>query len=111
MLAVSQMAPDIIRTADSSPIHGGAIVADKVVNETDWVAVAARAQAYQAIHLAGLGDKSVTDKAKFLMALGLARSDAATLLGTTDDSLRHLLRPKGDSNGKARTTEKAANGG
>lgn len=105
------MPTDIIQGADSSAIEEVAIVADKVVNETDWGAVAARAQAYQAIHLAGLSDKSVTEKAKFLMVLGLTRSDAALLLGTTDDSLRHLLRPKGDSNGKTKTTEKAASGG
>jgi hypothetical protein len=96
--------------ADSSTTEEVAIMAEKVVNKTDWVAVAARAQAYQAIHLAGLSDKSVTEKAKFLMVLGLTRSDAAVLLGTTEDSLRHLLRPKGDSNGKADTTGKAASG-
>jgi hypothetical protein len=85
-------------------------VAEKDVNETDWVAVSARAQAYQAIHLAGLSDKSITEKAKFLMVLGLPRSEAASLLGTSDDSLRHLLRPSKDSNGKAKSTAKAANG-
>jgi hypothetical protein len=85
-------------------------VADKIVNESDWVAVTARAQAYQAIHLAGLSEKTIGEKARFLMVLGLTRSDAASLLGTTDDSLRHLLRPKGDSNGKAKATAKAASG-
>lgn len=104
------MAPDTIREADSIEVEEVAIVAEKVVNETDWVAVGARAQAYQAIHLAGLSDKTIGEKAKFLMALGLTRSDAASLLGTTDDSLRHLLRAKGDSNGTPKATAKAASG-
>ncbi len=66
-------------------------MARQPINSTDWTAVAARAQAFQALHLAGLSDKSVTVKAKFLMALGLSRSDAATLLGSSDDSLRILF--------------------
>lgn len=84
-------------------------MADRSVNDTDWVAVAARAQAYQAVHLAGLSDKSITEKSRFLMVLGLTRADAALLLGTTDDSLRHLLRAK-ESNGKGKATAKAAIG-
>jgi len=61
------------------------------INTTDWAAVAARAQSFQALHLAGLSEKSLTEKARFLMALGLIRSDAAALLGSSDDSLRVTL--------------------
>ena len=61
------------------------------INLTDWTAVSARAQAYLAMYQAGLSEKSVTERAKFLMNLGLSRSDAAVLLGSTDDSVRHLL--------------------
>jgi hypothetical protein len=57
-------------------------------NETNWMAVAARAQAYQALHLAQLGEKPLVERAGFLMTLGLSRADAAGLLGSTDDSLR-----------------------
>lgn len=56
--------------------------------ETDWNAVAAKAQAYQAMHLAGLSEATVVDRAKFLMVLGLTRADAAGLLRTTDEYLR-----------------------
>jgi hypothetical protein len=66
-------------------------MAKESINTTDWVAVAARAQAFQAMHLAGLGEKKVTDRARFLMGLGLSRPDAAALLGSSDDSLRILF--------------------
>jgi hypothetical protein len=58
------------------------------INTTDWGAVAARAQA---LHLAGLAEKSLTERAKFLMILGMNRADAAALLGSSDDSLRIML--------------------
>jgi hypothetical protein len=61
------------------------------INETNWSAVTARAQAYLAMHAAGFSDKQLADKAKFLMTLGLTRAEAAVLLGTTDDSMRHVL--------------------
>lgn len=55
---------------------------------TDWTAVSARALAYLCLHQAGLDDASVLDRAKFLMALGLPRAEAAALLGSSDESLR-----------------------
>ena len=63
------------------------------INVTDWNAVAAKSLALQALHLAGLDGKgtSVTEQAKFLMALGLTRADAAALLGSSDDSLRIMF--------------------
>lgn len=57
-------------------------------SETPWGAVIARSLAYQSMHLAGLGEAKMIEKAQFLMNLGLPRADAAALLGTTDDSLR-----------------------
>jgi len=66
-------------------------MAKESMNSTDWSAVAAKAQAFQALHLAGLTEKKVTDKARFLMVLGLTRADAAALLGSSDDSLRILF--------------------
>jgi hypothetical protein len=66
-------------------------VARDPINTTDWNAVAARAQAFQALHLAGLSEKRVTEKARFLMVLGLSRAEAAGLLGSSDDSLRIMF--------------------
>lgn len=71
-------------------------MAKEPVNTTDWVAVAAKAQAFQALHLAGLGEKSLTERAKFLMeALGLNRADAAALLRSSDESLRVTFAREG----------------
>lgn len=74
---------------------------------TDWVAVAARSQAYQALHLAGLAEKTITEKARFLMVLGLTRADAAVLLSSSDESLRKLLAraAKRDAEAAAQGTE------
>jgi hypothetical protein len=58
--------------------------------ETNWAEVAAKAHAYQALDASGLNDDEhkVTDKAGFLMALGISRADAAKMIGSTDESLR-----------------------
>lgn len=78
------------------------------INETNWSAVTARAQAYLAMHAAGFGDKGLAEKAKFLMNLGLSRAEAALLLGSTDDSMRHVLeRQKKDAAAKASKTTEA----
>jgi hypothetical protein len=74
-------------------------------NETNWTAVAARAQAYQALHLADLGNASLVVRANFLMTLGLPRAEAAALLGSTDDSLRVTL-----ANAKKKATAKPTKG-
>lgn len=62
----------------------------KQETETDWTEVAAKALAYQALDASGLNDDDhkITDKAAFLMALGIARADAARMIGSTDESLR-----------------------
>ena len=83
----------------------------KEAPDTDWTEVAAKAQAYQALHISGLmeKDKRVTDRAEFLMTLGISRADAAKLIGSTDESLRKGFEAlakkkpkagKGSSNGE-----------
>ena len=63
---------------------------------TDWNEVIAKALTYLVVNSPGLKDKKVTEKATFLMGLGLARKDAAAVLGSTDDSLRvNLPKKKG----------------
>lgn len=58
--------------------------------ETNWLEVAAKAQAYRALAASGLNDKDhkITEKAQFLMTLGISRSDSALMIGSTDESLR-----------------------
>jgi hypothetical protein len=58
------------------------------INKTDWAEVTAKAQALLVLNQAGLSEKKLTEKARFLMVLGLSRADAAALLGSTDESLR-----------------------
>lgn len=81
-------------------------MAKEPINITDWTAVAAKAQAFQALHLAGLSEKRLTDKARFLMVLGIARADAAALLGSSDDSLRIMFAREAKK--EATTTPKPA---
>lgn len=81
----------------------------EAANQTDWVAVAARAQAYQALHLAGLGEKTVIERARFLMILGLSRAEAAGLIGSTDESLRKGFE-RAAKKAAAKTTEADADG-
>jgi len=66
----------------------------QVEARTDWTEVIAKALTYLVVSSPGLKDKKVTEKAAFLMGLGLARKDAAAVLGSTDDSLRVNLPKK-----------------
>lgn len=79
--------------------------------ETDWTAVAAKAQAYQALHLAGLSEKTVIEKARFLMILGLSRSEAAGLIGSTDESLRKGFEKAAKKAGATKSAETGSDGG
>ena len=61
----------------------------------DWTEVIAKTLAYLVVNSAGQKDKKVTEKATFLMGLGLPRKDAAAVLGSTDESLRVNLGKRG----------------
>lgn len=67
------------------------MAAGEGAGQPDWLAVLARAQAYLAMHQAGLADASKLERARFLLSLGVPRADAAALLGSTDESLRVML--------------------
>jgi hypothetical protein len=83
---------------------------EKQINETNWAAVGARALAYQAMHLAGLSDAGVLAKAHFLMVLGLPRSEAAGLIGSTDESLRKGFEREAKKAGSAKGKGKVSSG-
>jgi hypothetical protein len=59
---------------------------------TDWTEVIAKALAYLAVNSEQLKTKNVTERGAFLLGLGLSYADAAKLLGSTEASLRELLR-------------------
>ena len=61
------------------------------LTDTNWPEVAAKAQAYTALHLAGLGDGTVAEKARFLQMLGMSRADIAALIDSTEESVRKSL--------------------
>lgn len=58
----------------------------------DWLAVVARSLAFLCLSEAELRDKDLLPQAQFLQRLGLSRKEAATLLGSTADSLGVLER-------------------
>lgn len=76
---------------------------------TDWTEVIAKALAYLVVNSPGLKDKKVTERATFLMGLGLARKDAASVLGSTDDSLRVNLSKKTPARAKSPTRTRKTN--
>ena len=86
----------------------------KQETETDWSEVTAKALAYQALDASGLNDEEhkVTEKAGFLMALGISRADAAKMIGSTDESLRKGFEAiaKKAKAGKTATPKAQANG-
>jgi len=71
--------------------------ADKVNDQTDWMAVIARCLAFLCLDKADLRTETVGVQAQFLDRLGLNRHDAAKILNTSHESLRvlaHLQRAK-----------------
>lgn len=76
---------------------------------TDWTEVIAKSLAYLVVNSPGLKDKKVTERATFLMGLGLARKDAASVLGSTDDSLRVNLSKKTTARAKSPTRTRKTN--
>lgn len=72
---------------------------------SQWLAVIGRCLAYLCLKSAELGDKKLLDQAEFLFRFGLSRPDCATILGTSDASLRELERQK--KKGTKRGSKKA----
>lgn len=50
-----------------------------------------RAMAFLALHLSDYKDKSLGEQAQFLGRLGVPRKDIATLLETSEESVRKLI--------------------
>jgi hypothetical protein len=73
--------------------------------QSDWLGVIGRSLAFLCLVQADLRDKDLAPQASFLEALGVSRRESARLLGTSEDSLRVLMRrakgaKKGASRGK-----------
>lgn len=65
-----------------------------MAEEFDWNPFIGRALGYMCLHLAEKRGGSVLEQAEFLMGFGLPRREAATVVGSTDESLRVLARNK-----------------
>jgi len=76
----------------------------------DWQAVIGRALAFICLAQADLRDEGLAEQGQFLEGLGLSRKEAASLLGTTANSLTELLRQsrkkKGGKSGSDKTKGK-----
>ena len=74
----------------------------------NWLGVIARALCYICLQHENFKGKDVLEKVKFLENLGLSRTEAAHVAGSTAGSvavLRHLAKKRG-KNGKAKKTAK-----
>lgn len=60
------------------------------VPEVDWTAVIGRALAYLSLLRSDANEGTMLEQADFLARFGIPRREAATILGTSDDSLRVL---------------------
>jgi hypothetical protein len=72
--------------------------------EFDWDPFIGRALGYLCLHLGDMRKQSVLEQAEFLMSFGLPRREAATIVGSTDDSVRVLM------SNKAKKTKAATKG-
>ncbi len=64
------------------------------IEEIDWEPFIGRALGYMCLHLADMRSRSVLEQAEFLMGFGLPRREAATIVGSTDESVRVLMSNK-----------------
>jgi hypothetical protein len=60
--------------------------------DQSWLGIIARALAFLCLRQADLPDKNLATQANFLQRFGLPLREAAHLLGTTEASLRELIR-------------------
>ena len=72
--------------------------------ELDWTPVIGRALAFLCLHYADMRSAPLLDQAAFLARFGIPRSEAATLLGTTDESLSALARQRRKQSGTLKGT-------
>ena len=77
--------------AEGGLCHNYAAMANED-ESTGWTAVIGRSLAYLCLVQTGLRDKDLATQGRFLEALGLARKEAAALLGTSYGSLSELYR-------------------
>ena len=73
-----------------------------------WLGVIGRALAYASVQSPNIKDKSLAERASFLEALGLERSDVAVLLGATPKTITEVLSRAKSTKGKRKNGKKKA---
>jgi hypothetical protein len=72
----------------------------------EWLSVIGRSLAFLCLVKASIRDKDLATQARFLIALGLSRKEVATLLGTSEGSLKvslhHASKKKGGKRGSTK---------
>ncbi len=76
--------------------------------EADWLAIIGKSLAMLVLHAEEQNNASLTKKADVLLGLGLTYRDAATMLGSSEASLRELRRVANKSKGKGRKAVNSA---
>lgn len=79
-------------------------MAGKEASDFEWEAVIAKALAYLCLDRAGLTSEKLLVQADFLQRFGLPRKEVATILGTTDDSLRVMATRQAKAGAKGKQT-------
>jgi hypothetical protein len=62
--------------------------------DLDWMPVIGRSLAFLCLQASEQVKRPLVEQAEFLSRLGIPRKEAATLLGTTDESLRVMTRQR-----------------
>ena len=81
---------------------------DRGNTEVLWLPVIGRSLAYICMQNAGIQDKTIAEKAKFLLGLGIDANVAAEMLGTSAASIKELLRQASKKSGKQGATKRAS---
>jgi hypothetical protein len=71
-----------------------------------WLAVIARALASFSLQTPELRNQSITEKTKFLVGLGLQYKDVADMLGSSEASVRELVRISKNLKAKKKNAKK-----
>jgi hypothetical protein len=73
--------------------------------ETDWTVVIGSSLAFLCLHYAEMRNKTLLEQAGFLERLGMPLGQAATLLGSTERSLKELARQRAKSAEEAKKSK------
>jgi hypothetical protein len=80
---------------------------DALEGGDSWMAVIGRCLAYLCLKHADMAGKEKGEQAEFLIKLGLGPADAAAMVGSTEESIRVLMRRRSKKGGKRSGAKKS----